>query len=261
MKTNRRTHIHEKYLCQKKDIEALPSRFKNEGVVLYHVRNCIKKIEIAGAMWNVKSFQKPHLINRIIYRYFRLSKAERSYINSIRLLELGINTPQPIAFIIEQNWAGIYNSYYISQQIDYDYTLGELITQRPKNSEEIMTRCLQFINNFHRKGVYFLDLSVGNILIKQNPDGNTTFYLVDVNRATFYNRPLTCSESIKAFCRLDTTQQEKTWILQHYAQISGYNINEVMQCYRHHNHQDAKRRQLKRYHLKNLISTIRGKNK
>ncbi len=256
MKKYSTIHTHEQYHHLQDEITALPSRFDNEGTVLYHVRNCIKKIDVRGNMWNVKSFKLPLFINRIVYRYLRKSKAERSFINAQRLLNLGINTPHPIAYIVEQNILGIYHSYYISQHIDYDYTLGELITIKPANVELIMTRCLQFINDFHRKGVYFLDLSVGNILIKQQPDGNTTFYLVDVNRTTFHNRPLTCSESIKAFCRLDTTHEEKEWILRRYAQISGYDFNQVMQHYHYHSHHDAQRRNLKRLHLKNILNTI-----
>lgn len=256
MKTHRHIGIHEHYQERNQEIASLPSRFNNEGTVLYHVRNCIKKIDVTDGTWNIKSFQIPHIINRIIYRYFRKSKAERSYINSIKLLELGINTPHPIAYIIDHNITGIYNSYYISQHIDYDLTLGDLIARRPHNGQEIMTQCLQFIHNFHSKGVYFLDLSVGNILIKQQPNGNYTFYLVDVNRTIFHNRPLTCSESIKAFCRLDSTHQEKEWILRHYAQVAGYDYNQVMECYRHHSNQDAHRRQLKRFHLKNIINSI-----
>ena len=259
MKKQRRIYIHESYRRRNEEIAALPSRFAHEGSVLYHVRNCIKKIDVNGDVWNVKSFKTPHLINRIIYRYFRKSKAERSYLNSVRLLQLGIGTPQPIAYILEQNLKGLYKSYYVSQQIDYDYTLGDLIAQRPAQGEELMTRCLQFIHEFHSKGVYFVDLSVGNILIKQNPDGSTTFYLVDVNRTTFYNRPLTCSESIKAFCRLDTSHKEKEWILKRYAQVAGYDSEQVMQCYIYHSHQDANRRRLKRFHLKNILATIKGK--
>lgn len=254
MKKSYKIYTHDQYHNYLNEITALPSRFDNEGVVLYHVRNCIKKIVVQGNAWNVKSFKQPHPINRIVYRHLRKSKAERSFINATRLLNLGINTPHPIAYIIEYNLLGIYKSFYISQHIDYDYTLGELITQCPDNKELIMNRCLQFINEFHRKGVYFLDLSVGNILIKQQPDGNTTFYLVDVNRTTFYNRPLTCSESIKAFCRLDTTHEEKEWILRRYAQISGYDFNQVMQYYHNHSHHDANRRRLKRLHLKNILN-------
>jgi hypothetical protein len=41
----------------------------------------------------------PHLINKIVYKKFRKSKARRSYEYATLLLDKGIGTPQPIAFL------------------------------------------------------------------------------------------------------------------------------------------------------------------
>lgn len=252
-------HIHRLYAHLRKEIEHIPTSFDSEGDVIYQVRNCIKRINVVGEVWNVKSFQIPISFNQFVYRYCRKTKAERSYRNATRLLDLNISTPQPIAYIIEKNIWGINRSYYISQQISYDYTLGDLFRNPPQDAHRIITECLKYINSFHRKGVYFLDLSVGNILIKRQADGGFTFYLIDLNRAKFYNRSLTCSESVKAFCRLDTTAEQKESVLQQYAQISGFAYDDVIHHYNLHKEKDNRRRRMKKYHLNNLRDTIRPK--
>ncbi len=61
-------------------------------------RNKIKLFELEGKTINIKSFKIPHLINKIAYKYFRKSKARRSYEYANRLIENGIGTPQPIAY-------------------------------------------------------------------------------------------------------------------------------------------------------------------
>lgn len=254
-------HIHHNYTHRRNEIEQIPSRFENEGEVMYQLRNCIKKIGVNEEMWNVKSFQIPITFNQFIYRHIRRSKAERSYKTALQLLKLGISTPQPIAYIVEKNLLGIRRSYYITQQIDYDYTLGDLFRNPPQDAPQIITECLKYISSFHRKGLFFIDLSVGNILIKRQPDGGFTFYLIDLNRASFYNRPLTCSESVKAFCRLDTTYKQKQMVLQQYAQISGFSYDEVMQHYKQHEEEDNRRRRMKKYHLKQLRKTLFSKKR
>ena len=243
------------------EIERIPTRFESEGDVIYQVRNCIKKINVVGEVWNVKSFQIPIPINQFIYRFCRKSKAERSYRNAIRLLELNISTPQPIAYIVEKSLWGINRSYYISQQIAYDHTLGDLFRKPPQDAQLIITECIKYINSFHRKGLYFLDLSVGNILIKRQADGGFTFYLIDLNRAKFYRRSLTCRESVKAFCRLDTTAEQKESVLRQYAEISGFDYDDVIHHYNQHKEKDNRRRKMKKFHLNNLRETLSFKKK
>lgn len=243
-------HIHPQYAHLQPLIAEVPRRFDNEGSLMYQVRNTIKRMELNENIWNVKSFQIPHFINRLAYRYFRQSKAARSYLYSLRLLELGVGTPQPIAYIEEHLFGGLSRSYYISQQIDYDYTLGDLLRRPPRGAAEMIARCIRFISDFHRKGVCFHDLSVGNILVKICPDGTPLFYLVDVNRTQFFDRPLTCSESVKPFCRLDTTPEQKEDILRQYASVSGFDYDEVKRHYAQHSRRDKQRRRLKIFHLR-----------
>ena len=62
-----------------KFIESLPQIFEYQGNSIYKARNEIKTFVVDGTTINVKSYQKPILINRIAYTFFRKTKAERAY--------------------------------------------------------------------------------------------------------------------------------------------------------------------------------------
>ena len=42
-------------------------------------RNNIKKVKVSNSIVIIKAFKIPNLINQIVYRYFRKSKARRSF--------------------------------------------------------------------------------------------------------------------------------------------------------------------------------------
>ena len=83
-------------------------------------RNKIKLFELEGKTINIKSFKIPNLKNKIAYKYFRKSKARRSFEFATILLEKGIGTPQPIAYFENHDFIGLKDSYYISEHLQYD---------------------------------------------------------------------------------------------------------------------------------------------
>ena len=150
-------------------------------------RNKIKLFDLNGKTINIKSFKIPNLINKIAYRYFRKSKARRSFEYATALLEKGIGTPQPIAFLENYNWLGLTSSYYVSEHLVTELTFRELveIPDYPEN-EIILRQFTQFCFDLHEKGIEFLDHSPGNTLIKKVGDQKYAFYLVDLNRMNFH---------------------------------------------------------------------------
>lgn len=151
-------------------------------------RNKIKLFEVEGKTINVKSFKIPHFINKIAYKFFRKSKAKRSFEYATILLEKGIGTPQPIAYFENYNLIGLKDSYYVSEHLQCDLTYRELV-EIPDflENENILRQFTRFSFNLHEKGVEFLDHSPGNTLIKKNAEGKYDFYLVDLNRMNFHN--------------------------------------------------------------------------
>ena len=150
-------------------------------------RNTIKLFDLNGQSINIKSFKIPNLINKIAYRYFRKSKARRSFEYATTLLEKGIGTPQPIAYLENYNWLGLTSSFYVSEHLVTELTFRELveIPEFPEN-EIILRQFTQFSFDLHEKGIEFLDHSPGNTLIKKVGEEHYAFYLVDLNRMNFH---------------------------------------------------------------------------
>ena len=151
-------------------------------------RNIIKLFELDGKTINIKSFKIPHLVNKIAYKYFRKSKARRSYKYATILLEKGIGTPQPIAYFENQDFIGLKDSYYVSEHLQCDLTYRELV-EIPDfpDHDNILRQFTRFTFDLHEKGIEFLDHSPGNTLIKKNLEGNYDFFLVDLNRMNFHD--------------------------------------------------------------------------
>lgn len=186
---------------------------KGRNVIVRHILSNGEEIVI-------KSFKIPNFINKIIYRFFRKSKAKRSFEYATILLNKGIGTPKPIVFFECFDIVGLNESYYVSEHIKADLTYRELVQTDYPDGENILRQFTRFSYEMHQKGVEFLDHSPGNTLIKDNKDNTYSFYLVDLNRMKFH-------ESIDFHTRMKnlshlTPQKEMIAIMSNeYAKLSG----------------------------------------
>lgn len=180
-----RFKINPKYRDLEEFVKGLPDEFETTGETLYKQRNEIKRIDALGREVNVKSFKIPHLVNRIAYAYIRGSKAKHSFDYGMRLREMGVHTPEPIAYV-ETIKGGLFNrSYYISKHHKYDFTIRDLIGFEFEDKDNILRQFAKFTyQKLHLNGVHHLDYSRGNILITRNGD-NYHFSIVDINRMRF----------------------------------------------------------------------------
>lgn len=197
-------HLKSKILDVVKEFE-IKGKAINDGK-----RNSIKIFDIDGKQINIKSFKVPNAINKIAYKYFRKSKAERSFNYAQKLLKKNIGTPAPIAYIEESSGVGFGKSYYISQQLPADLTYRELVQEPdfPEN-DAILRAFTRFTFKMHENNIEFLDHSPGNTLI-QIKENNYEFYLVDLNRMNF--RVLDFDARMKNFSRL-TPKKEMVEIM------------------------------------------------
>jgi len=180
--------LNPKYKQQEKAIIQLVISFFEEGnLIVKGSRNTIKSNFLGSEKVNIKFFKKPGLFKSIIYSFFRSTKAKRSFDYANYLMEHSILTPEPIAYIEERNTFGLLgDSFYISQQIDYDFTIRELI-HNPMfpNRNSILEQFTEFTFKMHEANVNFLDHSPGNTLIIDKGINQFEFYLIDLNRMKF----------------------------------------------------------------------------
>ncbi|MBT8245543.1 MAG: Kdo domain containing protein [Winogradskyella sp.] len=193
--------IHSKYLAKKNSLVKLIKCFDtSEEHILKENRNTLKLFELDDITVNIKSFKIPNLVNRIVYQYFRKGKAQRSFEYAKKLIDLGIGTPQPIAYFKQDKGLLFGRSFYISEQLNYDLTYRELIHDfNYPDYENIIRSFTQFTYQLHEKGIQFLDHSPGNTLIIKR-ENDYDFYLVDLNRMNFGT--LDFETRIKNFARL-----------------------------------------------------------
>jgi len=162
--------------------------FNFKGKILVNgQRNAIKLFEVEGITLNIKSFKRPNLINKIVYRYFRKSKARRSFEFASKLMEMQIGTPQPVAFFENYDFVGLKESYYACEHLENVFEFREIVQNEAfENRDFIIRKFTQFTFEMHEKGIEFLDHSPGNTLIRKNIDGSYSFFLVDLNRMQFH---------------------------------------------------------------------------
>ncbi|MEO6177761.1 MAG: lipopolysaccharide kinase InaA family protein [Flavobacterium circumlabens] len=203
-------------------ILAIIKAFNTSGTIFGNgQRNIIKLFEWNDKTINIKSFKIPNLINKVAYKYFRKSKARRSFEYATVLLEKGIGTPQPIAFLENFNWLGLRDSYYVSEHLVTELTYRELveIPDYPDN-ENILRQFTRFSFDLHEKGIEFLDHSPGNTLIKKSTEGKYDFFLVDLNRMEFHDT-MTFEMRMKNLCRLTPVKEMVAVMSNEYAKLYG----------------------------------------
>lgn len=167
------------------EIDGFIDAFDNSGKHIKDERNELKLFQLNNTTVNIKSFKIPNLINQIVYKFFRKSKAQRSFEFANKLIDLGFGTPNPIAYY-EFTTPFLYKrSFYVSEQLDSDLTYRELTKDfKYSNHEEILRAFTRFTFDLHEKGIHFLDHSPGNTLIRKEGKKHL-FYLVDLNRMEF----------------------------------------------------------------------------
>ncbi|MBF0264830.1 MAG: hypothetical protein HQL46_06115 [Gammaproteobacteria bacterium] len=153
---------------------------------IHKARNELKIINYQDIDTIVKSFKVPSTISKIIYTFFRSSKAKRSYDYSLKINHF---CPEPIGYIEFYKNGLIDKSYFISVKFDYDFTIREALHKSlPNTSEEeylhIYKAFAKFSCQLHDNNIFHHDYSPGNILIKKVKQ-DYDFKIVDINRMTF----------------------------------------------------------------------------
>ena len=64
----------------------------------------------------VKRFKKPILIQRIIYGFFRKTKAQRAYLYAAVLRHRGFGTPHEIAYLEQRRRGLLSHCYFLAEE-------------------------------------------------------------------------------------------------------------------------------------------------
>ena len=213
--------IDNKFETLKNFILNIPERFDIDGYTIHKIRNEVKVFRVDDLDVNVKKYAIPHLFNRVVYTFFRKSKAERAYCNALKIATLGIDTPLPVGYVLIKKHGLFYDSYFISLQSSYNRNLTEIIEKTEKENVEMALG--KFIALLHKKNILHLDLSTGNILFEET-ENEIHFSVVDLNRMKFCHikKNLGC----KNFNRLRVSEKVMRIIAKSYARARNFDENE-----------------------------------
>jgi len=188
--------------------------FTNSNNSIHKARNEIKIVNYKEKELVIKSFKIPNIINRIAYTFFKSSKARKSYDNSVKIIDF---VPKPIGYIEFKKFGLIYDSYFVSENFKYDLTIREpLLDLNYDNKEKIFKKFAKFTYELHENGIFHLDYSPGNILIKKDKK-DYIFKVVDINRMQF--KELSLEERLLNFSKLWAKDEDLRIIVQEYANI------------------------------------------
>ena len=217
--------LNEKYLYLKDWVRDITQNFERSGEVIYNARNQIRVFTLPdGQKVNVKRYRQPFFLNRVVYTFFRKPKAVRAYQYAFRLLEKGVATPEPIAYILEKKCGLLAVSYLVTVQSPLKRNFYEFGKGPLEGRENILVAFARFTAELHKKGIYHKDYSPGNILFDVCGD-KVDFTVVDINRMKFDKVSL--EKGCKNFARLWGRTDMFKLLAQVYASSMGYDQSRV----------------------------------
>jgi tRNA A-37 threonylcarbamoyl transferase component Bud32 len=203
-------------------LRALPERFATEGEVLYAGRNTVKRFTVGGEVLVVKRFKRPNLVQRVVYTFFRQSKAERAYLFAAQMRALGIDTPHEAAYLELKRGGLLLDSYFASAECRDPELRGPL--NAPDCPEALITALAKFLVEVHRRGVMHGDLNLTNILFRPTDNGGYHFTLIDTNRSRFLTAP-TQQQCLHNLRTLTHNRELMRRIVTAYCDLQGWNVN------------------------------------
>lgn len=220
-----RVVINPKYSNLKSFIdEILNHSYKAENTYR-NFRNIVEDTTVDGIHLVVKKFKKPTEANRVVYSFLRPSKAKRAYLYSQRLLDMGFDVPEPVAYMEVNKGLFFHTGYFLCIYTDY-----RAVADFRDNPDIPQPEMIQFLDefsayaaDFHSKGLVHNDFNIDNILYKK-VDGHYRFQLIDLNRMSFGNRSL--MKCAKDMSSLHYSQETLSEILKRYCEIRKIDLED-----------------------------------
>ncbi len=143
----------------------------------------------------VKQFRN-HGRLRALDRRLRGSKATRSWTIAKALIEAGLPTPEPLVLAESTERQG--NSHFVAALVHPAFEVRQFfrrLNQQPDAGDfpdveplEFLRRLGSLARSLHDAGIWYRDLSLGNVLAHPTVQGALDLYLVDFNRAKVKSR-------------------------------------------------------------------------
>ena len=250
---NRIAHVQfaNEFAGQDLSVDKLQQLFSDSTDTIQDSRNTIKKVSINGQSTVIKSFKPPNIIQGFIYRFFRTSKAQRSFEYAANLNSLSINTPKPLGYIEIFKGFRLCESYFISGLAVYDFLIRDVMSGKTASQTQILHEFSLFTFQLHQKGVLHLDYSLGNIAITKK-NNSYEFCLFDINRMKFGK--VSSTIGVKNFSRLSSSPETTALFANEYAKLTDITpekaYHELALAVKKTNDYFERKRKIKQFFLK-----------
>lgn len=163
---------------------------------LRHARNAIWTVpdpRAPGDKLVVKQPVKHHLHKKLLDR-LKPSKARRSWNGACELQRRGLGTAAPVAWFEQRSGRDLTRNWYVCEHVDGQLSAGSLFSAYARGEAQhagitpdaAYPALAAFLLRLHASGVFFRDLSGGNILLQPQPGGTLAFKLIDTARIRLY---------------------------------------------------------------------------
>jgi hypothetical protein len=121
----------------------------------------------------------------------------------LEALRRGVPTAPPLAMLLVSGPAGLYRAWAAFEEIEDapDLTV-HLRSKAPPTLEEI-DAVVGVVRRMHQEGIEHRDLNLGNLLLRRLQDGGAEAFVVDLDRARLWDRPVPVKQRVRALCRLE----------------------------------------------------------
>ncbi len=213
-------------------VQNLPTRFETEGELLFaNGRNMLKTFvvqegdPVLGRVV-VKRFHARNTFQTLAYSTFFASKAKRAFRNGMALRQHGFGTPEPIAYVEEQQKGMLRYCYYLTS-----FTEAQSVrTELDINFNKPMAKAFaQFIAHLHQKGLVHHDLNFDNVLYTGDATKGYEISVIDINRLTIgAANHLTLADCKDDFVRWTDRKDLLRYVVEEYAKERGLDVQKTI---------------------------------
>ena len=206
-------------------IGEIPSAFPSAELFYTGKRNTLRLFSTECGEVVVKKFKLPAFPWRWFLSPEKGYKARKAYFNALHLAAIGIDTPSPVGYLIEERGGRISSEYYISLRQDSKCVAEEI---HPDGAVDL-TLCravARFLVSLHSRGVYYGDLTLANILFRKDGD-SFSFSMVDTDRCVFRN-PLEKWYCLRDLRRMTRDMEVHRIMVEYYASFRGWDPSRTL---------------------------------
>lgn len=200
----------------------IPALFiKGQGEVIYCKRNEIRRFTHQDQVFIVKRYKKANILQRLVYTFFRPTKAKRAYFFAQEFRQRGIDTPREVAYMETGSWGLFSVGYFVSLEVKG--TESHLLLREVENfSHSLADAVAAHVLKMHSKGILHGDLNLSNFLCSERPDGYH-FTMIDINRSHFRDGMPSNEECLDNLVRTTHRRDLYEYLVRSYARQRGWN--------------------------------------